>query len=54
MTKKYVTEIRINHKTEKEKNEYELKLNTALTEAGYKSRVEFIQESVRNLIKELK
>ena len=54
MAKKHITEIRINHKSEEEKNEYELKLNEALIKAGYKSRVEFIQESIRNLIKEFK
>ena len=49
-----MTEIRINHKTKEEKIEYEIKLNEALIKAGYKSRVEFIQESIRNLMKELK
>lgn len=45
------TEIRIFHKTEEEKVEYERKLDEALRKQGYKSRTEWINEKYRELIK---
>lgn len=43
------TEIRISHKTEEEKIEYESKLDQKLKDSGYKNRNEFIKECIRNL-----
>jgi len=48
---KIYTEIRISHKTEEDKEEYERKLYQALKSAGYNNRNEFIKECIRNLIK---
>jgi hypothetical protein len=45
------TEIRISHKTLEEKQEYEEALDKALKKHGYKTRTEFIQEKIRELIK---
>lgn len=45
------TEIRISHKTEEEKKEYEEKLDQALKENGYSNRNEFIKEKIRGLTK---
>ena len=45
------TEIRISHKTIEEKQEYEIALDKALKKHGYKTRTEFIQEKIRELIK---
>lgn len=44
------TEIRISHKTEEEKKEYEKKLDEALKAQGYKSRTEWLNEKYRELI----
>lgn len=46
------TEIRISHKTIKEKQEYERKLDEALKAQGYKSRTEWLNEKYRELIRE--
>ena len=45
------TEIRISHKTEKEKKEYERKLDEALKSFGYRNRTEFITEKIREILK---
>lgn len=45
------TEIRISHKTKEEKQEYELRLDQALKEHGYRNRTEFVNEKVRDLLK---
>lgn len=45
------TEIRLSHKTIEEKQEYETALDKALKKHGYKTRTEFIQEKIRELIK---
>jgi len=45
------TEIRISHKTIEEKQEYEAALDKALKKHCYKSRTEFVQEKIRELIK---
>jgi len=44
------TEIRINHKSKKDKKEFEEKLKKALVENGYKDRTEFIREKLRGLL----
>lgn len=46
------TEFRISHKTKEEKQEYELKLDEALKKRGYKSRIEWIKEQYRELLKD--
>lgn len=46
------TEIRISHKTEKEKIEYERNLDEALKKKGYRNRTEWLSEKYRELIKE--
>lgn len=48
------TEIRISHKTEEEKIEYERNLDEALKEKGYRSRTEWLNEKYRELVKESK
>jgi len=45
------TEFRISHKTIEEKEEYERKLGEALKKAGYRNKIEFINEKIRELIK---
>lgn len=52
--RKPYTEIRIEHDTEEQKKEFELKLDTAIKEKGYKSRIEYIREQIRKLTKGLK
>jgi len=44
------TELRIPHKTIEDKKIYEDKLDKALKDKGYTTRLEFIRESIRNLI----
>ena len=44
------TEVRISHKTEEDKQEYERKLDEALKSLGYRNRTEFISEKIRELI----
>lgn len=48
------TELRIQHKSLAEKQEYEQKLDEALKNKGYNSRIEFIQEKIRELTNENK
>ena len=50
MSSRICTEIRIFHKSEEEKQEYERKLSEALKLQGYKSRVEWINEKYRELV----
>lgn len=50
MPKLIYTEIRISHKTQDEKKEYESKLDEALKNRGYKNRNEFFKEKIRDLI----
>ena len=45
------TEIRITHKTEEDKKEYEKKLAENLKKNGYSNRVEYFKECIRNLSK---
>jgi hypothetical protein len=52
--RKLYTEIRIGHDTEEQKKEFELKLDTALKQKGYKSRIEYIREQIRKLTEGLK
>ena len=51
MAEKIYTELRIPHKSQKEKLEFELKLNEVLREQCYNSRIEWIREKYRELIK---
>jgi len=51
MTGKIYTELRIPHKNQKEKLKFELKLNQVLKEQCYNSRIEWIREKYRELIK---
>ncbi|MCB2294515.1 hypothetical protein LGK95_13455 [Clostridium algoriphilum] len=51
MTGKIYTELRIPHKSQKEKLKFELKLNKVLKEQCYNSRIEWIREKYRELIK---
>ena len=44
------TEIRISHKSEETKAEYENKFDEALKINGYRTRTEFITEKIRELI----
>lgn len=53
MTRIY-TEIRISHKTEEEKQEYERKLSEALKQAGYKSKTEWLNDKYRELLNQNK
>jgi len=46
----FYTEIRIMHKTKEEKTEYELALDKALKECRYKTRTEFVQEKIRDIL----
>ena len=45
------TEIRIYHSTVEEKEEYEKKLDEALKKNNFKTRLEFVKEKVRELIR---
>lgn len=45
------TEFRIAHKSIEDKKEYEMKLDEALKAAGYRNRVEWINEKYRELVK---
>ena len=45
------SEIRISHKTEEDKQEYERKLDEALKSLGYRNRTEFITEKIREILK---
>lgn len=45
------TEIRIAHASEEIKRDYEKILDMALKKAGYKSRTEWFNEKVRELVK---
>jgi len=45
------TEVRIKHNSVKDKIEYEKKLAEALKREGYKNRVEYFKECIRNLSK---
>jgi len=47
---RYSTEIRIQHKTLEEKQEYESKLGKSLLKMGYSNRTEFTKEKIRDLI----
>ena len=44
------TEIRVSHKTQEEKDEYEKQLEEALKLNGYKNRSEWINEKYRELV----
>lgn len=44
------TEIRIYHKDEAEKQEYESRLHNAIKRLGYKSRTEWLRQMVREAI----
>jgi len=46
------TEIRIAHATEQIKRDYEKVLDIALKKAGYKSRTEWFNEKVREIVRE--
>ena len=50
MSPRAYTEIRISHKNEEDKQEYERKLDEALKSLGYRTRIEFITEKIRELI----
>lgn len=45
------TKFVIDHKTQEDREEYEKKLDKALKNGGYSTRIEFIKESIRRLIK---
>lgn len=51
MKPKFYTEFRIPHKTVEEKQKFENKLDEVLTYQGYKSRIEWIREKYRELMK---
>ena len=51
---KIYTEIRLPHKSIEEKKEYENKLDEAVKKNGYSSRVEFIREKIRELVRNTK
>ena len=46
------TEIRISHKSEKDKKDFEEKLDVQLAAKCYKNRSEFVKEKIRDLVKE--
>ena len=50
--KRIYTEIRIAHKSEKDKKDFEEKLDIQLTVKCYKNRSEFVREKVNKLEKE--
>lgn len=50
MAKQIYTEFRITHKNTEDKENFEKKLNEALKESGYGSKVEWIKEKYRELI----
>lgn len=52
--RKPYTEIRIEHNTEQDKKEFEILFDEALRQKGYKSRIEYIREQIRKLVKGLK
>lgn len=47
--KQIYTEIRIAHKSIKDKNDFEEKLDVQLSAKGYANRAEFIREKIREL-----
>lgn len=51
MASRIQTKFVIEHKTQTDRTEYENKLDKALKQAGYSTRIEFIKESIRRLIK---
>ena len=51
MIRKIYTELRIPHKSKKDKLEFETKLNKLLRKQGYSSRIEWVREKYRELIK---
>ena len=51
MVEKIYTELRIPHKCKKDKLKFEFKLNKKLSEQGYSSRIEWVREKYRELIK---
>ena len=51
MAEKIYTELRILHKSRKDKLDFETKLNNVLREQGYNSRIEWVREKYRELIK---
>jgi len=51
MIGKIYTEIRIPHKSKKEKLKFETKLNEMLRQQCYNSRIEWVREKYRELIK---
>ena len=51
MARKIYTELRIPHKSKKDKIEFETKLNKLLREQGYNSRIEWVREKYRELVK---
>ena len=46
------TEIRISHKSLKDKKDYEEKLDVQLAAKGYTNRSVFVREKIRDLVKE--
>lgn len=51
--KRIYTEIRIAHKSEKDKKDFEEKLDVQSIAKGYKNRVEFVKEKINDLSKEV-
>jgi len=51
MSPSFYTEIRIMHKSKEEKEQYEKEFNEALKDQRYKTKTEFFQEAVRDLIR---
>ena len=47
--KRIYTEIRISHKSEKDKKDFEWKLDVQLSDKCYKNRSEFVKEKINNL-----
>jgi metal-responsive CopG/Arc/MetJ family transcriptional regulator len=52
--RKPYTEIRIEHDTLEEKEQFEKIFDSAIKEKGYKSRIEYLREQIRKLTKGLK